>query len=143
MKQRTCTGQPITSKSEILTRPSFSSDRKNDDMWSSQVWKSGRMSRTGTEKSVINDKVIDIDKDSDTAAESDLLSLRTLSFRSRVNNRLRKMLNRSSEDKMKDIDKRSLIWSMFMSSTLEAFVFLGQNYLDNLHSTKIQRTISP
>ena len=48
MIQRTGTGQPVTSKSEILSRSSFSSDRKNDDKWSSQVWKSGRMSRTGT-----------------------------------------------------------------------------------------------
>ena len=46
------------------------------------------------------------------------------------------MLNLSPEDPMQDIDKRSLIWGMFMSSTLEASFFLGQNYSDNLHSTK-------
>ena len=28
---------------------------------------------------------------------------------------------------------------MFMSSTLEASVFMGKNYSDNLHSIKIQR----
>ena len=73
--------------------------------------------------------------DSATAAESDL-SLKTRSFLNRVNDRLRKMLNRSPEDSMQDIDKRSSIWWMFMSSTFEASVFMGKNYSDNLHSTK-------
>ena len=72
--------------------------------------------------------------DSDTAAESDL-SLRSLSFLSRVNNRLRKMLNRSPEDPMQDIDKRSLIWCMFMSSTLEASV------LHSIKNTKQNLTL--
>ena len=44
--------------------------------------------------------------------------------------------NRSPEDAMQDIDKRSMIWRMFMSSTLEASVFIGKNYSDNLHSMK-------
>ena len=46
------------------------------------------------------------------------------------------MLNRSPEDAMQDIDKRSMIWGMFMSSTLEASEFMGKNYSDNLHSIK-------
>ena len=59
-----------------------------------------------------NDKfVIDDDMDSDTATESNL-SLRSRSFLNRVNDRLRKMLDRSPEDAMQDIDKRSLIWRM-------------------------------
>ena len=37
---------------------------------------------------------------------------------------------------MQDIDKRSLICGMLMSSTLEASVFMGKNYSDNLHSVK-------
>ena len=37
---------------------------------------------------------------------------------------------------MQDNDKRSMIWGMFMSSTLEASVFMGKNYSDNLHSIK-------
>ena len=41
-------------------------------------------------------------------------------FLNRVNDRLRKMLDQSSKDAMQDIDKCSLIWGMFMSSTLEA-----------------------
>ena len=42
---------------------------------------------------------------------------------------------RSPEDSMQDIDKRSMIWGIFMSSTVEASVFMGKNYSDNLHST--------
>ena len=37
---------------------------------------------------------------------------------------------------MEDIDKRSVSWGMFMSSTLEASVFMGKNYSDNLHSVR-------
>ena len=46
------------------------------------------------------------------------------------------MLDRSPEDSMQDIDKRSMIWRMLMSSTLEASVFMVKNYPDNLHSIK-------
>ena len=53
-----------------------------------------------------------------------------------MNDRLRKMLNRSPEDPMQDIDKRSMSWGMFMASTVEASVFMGKNYSDNLHSIK-------
>ena len=97
--------------------------------------KSGEMSKKSTGKPVSNKLVIDIDMDCDTAAESDL-SLKSRSFLNRVNDRLRKMLNRSPEESMQDIDKRSMIWGMFMSSTLEASVFMGKNYSDHLHSIK-------
>ena len=76
--------------------------------------------------------------DSDTAAESNL-SLKSRSFLNRVNDRLRKMLDRSPEDSMQDIDKRSVIWGMFVSATLEATVFMGKNYSVNLHSIKKYR----
>ena len=46
------------------------------------------------------------------------------------------MLNRSPEDSMQDSDKRSMIWRILMSSTVEASVFMGKNYSDNLHSIK-------
>ena len=42
------------------------------------------------------------------------------------------MLNRSPEDSMQDIDKRSMIWGMFM----------GKNYSDNKHPSKNTRKIS-
>ena len=125
--------QTSTWKLVILARSSNSSEWNNDDKWSSQVRKSGEMSNTSTEKLVSNNLVIDIDVESATSAESDI-SLKSHSLLNRVNDRLRKMLNRSPEDSMQDIDKRSVIWRMFVSSTLEASVFMGENYSDNFHS---------
>ena len=97
-----------------------------------------QLSRTGrpvftqdTDKFVIDDD----DMDTDTATESNL-SLKSRAFLHRVNDRLRKILDHSSKDAMQDIDKRSLIWRMFMSSTLETSVFMGKNYSENLHSIK-------
>ena len=106
-----------------------------DNKWSSQVWKSDEMSNTSMERPVSDTLVVDIDIDSDTATESNL-SLRSRSFLYRVNDRLRKMLDRSPEDSMQDIDKCSMIWEMFMCSTVEASVFLGKNYSDHLHSVR-------
>ena len=53
-----------------------------------------------------------------------------------MNDRVRKIQDHSSKDAMQDIDKRSLICGMFMSSTLEASVFTGKIYSDNLHFIK-------
>ena len=102
--QQTSTGRPVMGASS-----SNFSEWNIDDTWSSQVWKSGEMFGTSTERPVDDKFVIDDDMDSDTATESNL-SLRTRSFLNRVNDRLRKILGRSSEDAMQDIDKRSMIW---------------------------------
>ena len=91
----------------------------------------GQQFTQDTDKFVIDDD----DMDSDTDTESNF-SLMSRSFLHRVNYRLRKILDHSSKDAMQDIDKRSLILGMFMSSTLEAFVFMGKNYSENLHSIK-------
>ena len=56
-----------------------------------------------------------------------------------VNDRLRKMFDHSPEDAIQDIDNRSVIWRMFMSSTLKASVLMGKNYPDNLQSIKKYR----
>ena len=53
--------------------------------------------------------VIDDDMDSDSTAESNL-PLKSRSFLTRVNDRLRKMLDRPSKNAMQDSDKLSLIW---------------------------------
>ena len=82
-----------------------------------------------TDRFVIDDD----DKDSNTAAKSGM-SLKSRSFLHRVNDRVRKILDQSSKDAMQDSDKRSLIWWMFMSSTLEASVFRWKNYSEILHS---------
>ena len=71
--------------------------------------------------------------DSDTEAESEL-SFGSRSFLHSVNHQVRKIQDQSSKDAMQDIDKRSVIWRMLMSSTLEASVFMGKNYSENLHS---------
>ena len=84
-----------------------------------------------TDKFLIDDD----DMDSDTVTESNL-SLKPRSFLNRLNDRLRKILDHSSKDAMQDIDKRSIIWGMFMSSTLQASVFMEKNYSNNLHSIK-------
>ena len=82
----------------------------------------------------VDDKfVIDDDLDTDTVTESKL-SLKSRSLLHRVNDRLRKILDRSSKDAMQHIDKHSLIWRMFISSTLEASVFMGNNFSENSHS---------
>ena len=128
--QQTSTGRPVLGASS-----SNSSEWSIDDKWPSQVWKSGEMSNTSTGRPVYDNLSSMIDMDSETATESNF-SLRSRSLLNRVNDRLRKMLGRSPEDAMQDIDKRFMIWWMFVSSTLEASVFMGKNYSDNLHSIK-------
>ena len=80
--------------------------------------------------------VDDDDMDSITVAESDM-SLKSRLFLHRVNDRVRKKQYQSSKDAMRDSNKHSLIWRMFMSSTVEASVFMRKNYLEILHSIKI------
>ena len=69
-------------------------------------------------------------------SESDM-SIKSRSFLHRANDRLRKMIDHLPEDAMQDIDKRSMISSMFMSSTLEAFVFMWKNHSEILHYIKL------
>ena len=92
-----------------------------DEKWSFQEWKSDEMLEARTVRPVggqpagpftqHTDKFVidEDDMDPDTATESDL-SLKSLSFLHRVNDRLRKILDQSSKDAMQDIDKLSLIW---------------------------------
>ena len=79
---------------------------------------------------VENDKM-----NSYTGAESEM-SLESRSFLHRVNDQVRKRQNQSSKDATQDSDKHSVIWGMFMSSTLQASVFMVKNYSDNLHLIK-------
>ena len=86
--------------------------------------------------------VDDDDMDSNTVAESDLSS-GSRSFLHRVNDRVRKMLDQSSKDATQDSNKHSVIWRIFMSSTLQSICFHGKGILRNftLHQKK-QGTIS-
>ena len=51
-----------------------------------------------------------------------------------MNDQVRKRQKRSSMNVTEDSEKHSVIWRMFMSSTLESSVFMGKNYSDNWHS---------
>ena len=53
-----------------------------------------------------------------------------------MNDQVRKRQKQSSKDATKDSDKHSVFWGMFMSSTLQASVFMGKNHSENLHSIK-------
>ena len=127
--------QPRTVRLVMGACSSKYSEWNIDEKWSSQEWKSGQMSNTSTGRPVYDKFVIDDDTDSDTATESNL-SLKSRSLLHWVNNRLRKILDQSSKDATKDSDKHTAIWGMFMSSTLQASVFMEKNYSDNLHSIK-------
>ena len=72
-------------------------------------------------------------EDDETESE---MSLKSGSFLHRVNDQVRKRQKQSSKDATKDSDKHSVIWGMFMSSTLRASVFMGENYSHNFHSIK-------
>ena len=111
--------QPRTGRLVMGTSSSDYSEWNIDEKWSSQEWKSSELLEARTERPMDDKFVIDDDMDSDTSN----LSLKSLSFLHRVSDRLRKILDHSSTDAMQDIDKRSLIWRVFMSSTLEASVF--------------------
>ena len=79
--------------------------------------------------------VDDDDMDSNTVAES-YMSLKSRSFLHRVTDRVRKRQKQSSKDATQDSNKHSLIWRMFMSSTLQAAVFMWKEYSENLRSIK-------
>ena len=141
-EQHLRTGRPV-----LDAYSSSYSEWNADEKWSSQEWKSGEVMEVKTVR-LVNEHppglfaehtdrfmVDDDDMDSDTVAESDM-SLNSRSFLHRVNDRVRKMLDQSSKDAMQDIDKRSIIWGMFMSSTLQASVFMGKEYSENLRSIK-------
>ena len=72
-------------------------------------------------------------EDDETESE---LSLASRSFLHSVNDQVRKRQKRSSTDATEDSEEHSVIWGMFMSSTLQASVFTGKNYSDNWHYIK-------
>ena len=115
-----------------------------DKTWSAQEWKLDELMEDRTGRPVVfaqhTDKFIaeNDNMDSYTEAESDM-SLESRSFLHRVNDQVRKRQNQSSKDATKDSDKHSVIWGMFTSSTLQASVFVGKNYSDNLHSINTYR----
>ena len=77
-----------------------------------------------------------IEVDLETSRGSNLLSAEFVSFKEKVNARLWVMLNRPPSVKMDDIDEHYLIWGKFMSSSMNAAVFLARDYTENLHSIR-------
>ena len=107
-----------------------------DKAWSSQEWKSDEFMDDRAVKPVVcpqrgaQQLVIE---DDETESE---LSLGSRSFLNRVNDQVRKKQKRSSMNVTEDSEKYSVIWGMFMSSTLQSSVFMVKNYSDNWHSIK-------
>ena len=126
------TGRPV-----LDAYSSSYSEWNADENWS-QEWKSVEVLEAGQGRPVSEQPaglftqhtdrfaIDDDDMDSDTVAESDL-SLKSRSFLHRVNDQVRKRQNESSKDATQDSNQHSSIWRMFMSSTLEASVFIGKN----------------
>ena len=138
----------------VYAHSSSYSERNADEKWSSQEWKSDEVMEVRTERPVNEQPpglftqhtdrfvVDDDDMDFNTFTESEM-SLKSRSFLHRENDQVRKRQYQSSKDATKDSDKHSVIWGMFMSSTLEASIFMGKEYSENLRSIKkIQGTIS-
>ena len=123
----------------VYAHSSSYSEWNVDKTWSSQEWKSDELMEHRTGRPVVNAQhtdrfIVENDKmNSYTEAE---LSLESRSFLHRVNDQVWKRQNQSSKDATKDSDKHSVMCGMFMSSTLQASVFIGKNYSDNWHSIK-------
>ena len=82
---------------------------------------SNQMQDSSAGQCVAWDSVIHVDLE--THNEHNILSAESVSLRERVKTRLSMMMNRPPGDNMDDIDKHSLIWGLFMSSTMNADVF--------------------
>ena len=80
--------------------------------------------------------IVENDKMNSYAEAESELSLGCRSFSHTVNDQVRKRQKQSSKDATKDSDKHSVMWRMFMSSTLQASVLMVKNYSDNWHSIK-------
>ena len=107
-----------------------------DKTWSSQEWKSDELMDDRTVRPVVCPQggahQFDIEDD-ETESE---LSLGSRSVLRRVNDQVRRRQKQSSIDATEDSEEHSVIWGMFMSSTLQASVFMVKNYSDNWHSIK-------
>ena len=122
----------------VYAHSSTYSEWKVDKTWSSQEWKSDELMEDRTGRPVVNAQhtdrfIVENDKMiSYTEAESEL-SLESRSFLHRVNDQVRKRQNQFSKDATIDSDKHSVIWGMFLSSTLQASICIhGEELLRQL-----------
>ena len=86
--------------------------------------------------------IVENDKTNSYAEAESELSLGSRSFLHRVNDQVRKRQNQSSKEATKDSDKHSVICGMFVSSSLQASVFIGKSYSDNWHSIKNSKDLT-
>ena len=91
-------------------------------------------SQTGTGRLVIKDSVIEIDLEA--AEECNIPFAASISFREKVNERVRAVLNRRPGTEMEEIEKHSLLWGLFLTSSMHAPIFLGKGYSENLRSVR-------
>ena len=130
------TGRPV-----VFAYSSSYSECNVDKIWSAQEWKPDELMEDRTGRPVAfaqrTDKFIVENDNMDSYTEAELeMSLESRSFLHRVNDQVRKRQNQASKDATKDSDKHSVIWRMFLSSTLQASVFMVKNYSDNLYTIK-------
>ena len=113
-----------------------------DKTWSSQEWKSDELMEDRTVRPDVNAQHTDRffvennKMNSYTEAESEM-SLESKSFLHRLNDQVRKSQNQSSKDGTQDSNKHSLIWRMFMSSTLQASVWSSKRGFSLADTTQV------
>ena len=59
-----------------------------------------------------------------TTTRGNILSAESISFRNKVDERVRAILNRSSGNELGEVERHSLIW-VFMTSSMQAAIFLA------------------
>ena len=121
------TGRPV-----VCMHSASYSEWDDDEAWSSQEWKSDELMDDRTGRPVVCSQhadrfIIENDETNSYAEAESEMSLESTSFLHRVNDKVRKRQDQSSKDVTKDSDKHSVIWRMFVSSTLQASVFMGRN----------------
>ena len=128
-----------------------------DKTWSSQEWKSDELMDDRTERPVVcsqrasqtrfsrehKNVILEEEENPDRMGRPVVCGSASIrywerprSFLNRVNDQVRKRQEQSSIDATEESEEHSVIWGMFMSSTLQASVFMEKNYSDNWHSIK-------
>ena len=59
-----------------------------------------------------------------------------MEYLKKVFSNLQQKMVYNPENEMLDIDVNALMWRMFMSTTMDAAVHLGEDYEENLRSTR-------
>ena len=133
-----------TGRSVVYAHSSNYSEWNIDKTWSSQEWKSDELMDDRTGRPVVNAQhthrfIIENDETNSYSEAEPELSSGFRSLLHRVNDRVRKRQDQSSKDATKDSDKHPVIRWMFMSSTLQASVFMERITQTICIPSKIQK----